>query len=157
MQTELLLQSFGQAGYGNFYTMAYPELVYHTMEVRSSAFGIPGGDMAYTVTVDPLKYCPVSLDEPALELSESLSRNSSLTNTSALYTGSELFEESGDDALVQIFRNRGETLSPDHEPLVIDDAADDSQELCLADDQQGQKVSSLKGAVERLLDELCQA
>ena len=157
MQTELLLQSFGQAGYGNFYTMNYPELVYHTMEVRNTVLDTAAGDMACKVTVDPLKYCPITLEEPALELSESLTRNSSLTHTSALYTGTELFAESEDDVLVQLFQERGDTLSPDHEPIVIEAADDDSMDLCLVDDKHGQKVSNLKGTVERLLDELCQA
>ena len=126
------LESMDGVVQGDIYTMTYPELVSRTMlhfnmpDMQSFAELYRVGGIA---SVDSLKYYPFEIDEPVREISVSVIGSSKLTHESSLYSGEELFTEHGDQEFIQLFGQRGDTLSVDHKPLCVEEGAVESEEL----------------------------
>lgn len=186
MQADLTANAAGSTENDNIYTMPYPELIKETMltytrlDGRSLFTGMGNNWLGHTVTVDGLKYHPFNIDEIVREISESTIKNSELTHASSLYSGKELFTENGDEEFVQLFRQRGDTLSGHHEPVFMEagffesekispdhithpDPASVSGGIISAEnlppvsESLCSKVENLKSDLEKLLDKLCQA
>lgn len=186
MQADLTANAAGSTENDNIYTMSYPELIKETMltytrlDGRYLFTGMGNNWLGHTVTVDGLKYHPFNIDEIVREISESTIKNSELTHASSLYSGKELFTENGDEEFVQLFRQRGDTLSGHHEPVFMEagffesekispdhithpDPASVSGGIISAEnlppvsESLCSKVENLKSDLEKLLDKLCQA
>lgn len=135
MQANLQIISAGKMLNDNIYTMSYAELVsktilsYSNMDESTLLSGAGNNVSGYTVSVDTLKNHPFTIDGIVQEISESLIRNSDLTETSALYSGNELFAENSGGELVQMFSPRREALSGNHNPIFVENGffeSDDS-------------------------------
>ncbi|MBR2906326.1 MAG: hypothetical protein IKC08_10550, partial [Lentisphaeria bacterium] len=74
---------------------------------------------------------PFTLDEPVREISESLIEGSSITHSSALYSGEELFaEENGtEDELFHLFKPRSTPLSVNHDPMYMDEGVYSAEKI----------------------------
>ena len=152
-----------KAADGNISTYPWAQLITEALldkkGIVSEAYGTEffGG----RVTVDTLKYRPFELDSVVKELSLTISCGN---DPQGVALGEELFIDGNYSSTdhMQLFEQRGDTLSEYHDPLYVekDYTADQAVNIPAAEydipaiDIQQNKVSNLKTDLEKLLDEL---
>ena len=143
---------------GNISTYPWAQLITEALldkkGIVSEAYGTEffGG----RVTVDTLKYRPFELDAVVKELSLTIACGN---DPQGIALGEELFIDGNYSSTdhMQLFEQRGDTLSEYHDPLYVekDYTADQAVNYDIpAIDIQQNKVSNLKTDLEKLLDEL---
>ena len=177
----------------NIYTMTYPELVSKTMLGHNTEINRYSGDNIYdslngfTVTVDTLKHHPFAIEGIAQEISSGITAGGNVIHESGIYSGNELFPESGDEEHIQLFGLRGQELSDEHNPVFLEKGhheefnhaedyylrpeivhvpasvfqkpagLEESIDVLPVNGQNCSKSSNFKSPLEKLLDQLCLA